>query len=288
MILHYIEISCKWQICKESEGVFMGGYSELSKRMKDDYENVVKPRLNDKEPIIIRIDGKAFRTFTRNLKKPFDDLFVRSMQQTVKYLCENIPNIIFGYQQSDEISLLLIKDEISTPWFNYDMQKLSSVSASMATMVFNNSFRQNANTWISEYHAWCNIAYDCDEEKDAYERALNNAMRLGAMFDSRCFNIAREDVIDYFFWRQSDASRASIRMAAQVHFSHQQLLKKTRDDIRYMLRDRKGIDWESFPIAYKWGVCCIKDEQGWKLDAQIPLFTNKNREYIEKLIGEKR
>ena len=266
----------------------MGGYSELSKRMKDDYENVVKPRLNDKEPIIIRIDGKAFRTFTKNLKKPFDDLFVRSMQQTVKYLCENIPNIIFGYQHSDEISLLLIKDEISTPWFNYDVQKVSSVSASMATMVFNNSFRQNANTWISEYHAWCNMAYDCDEEKDAYEEALNKAMCLGAMFDSRCFNIAREDVINYFFWRQSDASRASIRMTAQVYFSHQQLLKKTRDDIRYMLRDQKGIDWESFPIAYKWGVCCIKDEQGWKLDTQIPLFKNKNREYIEKLIGERR
>ena len=115
---------------------------ELGKRMKEYYENIPKIKLMRRTPVIIRIDGKAFHTFTRGFKRPFDEILIKSMQETTKYLCEKIQGCVLGYTQSDEISLLLIdyKNLNSSAWFDYEVQKMCSISASMATMAFNKSF----------------------------------------------------------------------------------------------------------------------------------------------------
>ena len=81
----------------------------LGNRMKSYYENISKTQLIRKTPVALRIDGKAFHTFTRNLKKPFDDILMKSMQDTMKYLCANIQGCVFGYTQSDEITLILFE-----------------------------------------------------------------------------------------------------------------------------------------------------------------------------------
>ena len=123
----------------------MPTHDDLGTRMKDYYETIPKTRLMRRTPVAIRIDGKAFHTFTRGLKKPFDKILIKSMQDTMKYLCENIQGCVFGYTQSDEITLILIDYQTLTSqaWFNYEVQKMCSIAASMATMAFNKAFKPN-------------------------------------------------------------------------------------------------------------------------------------------------
>ena len=119
--------------------------TSLGDRMKNNYENVNRFYLTRRMPVIIRMDMKAGHTFTRGMKKPFDDIFVKTMQNTMKYLCENIQGCVIGYTQSDEISLVLTDyAELTTDaWFGNNLQKMCSVSASMATLAFNKAFNDN-------------------------------------------------------------------------------------------------------------------------------------------------
>ena len=122
---------------------------DLGTRMKEYYENVYRFGLTRRTPVAIRIDGKAFHTFTRGFQKPFDDVLVRSMQRTMKYLCENIQGCKLGYTQSDEITLILTDyDTLTTDaWFGYELQKMCSIAASMATMAFNKFFDEEVDMW---------------------------------------------------------------------------------------------------------------------------------------------
>ena len=130
---------------------------ELGKRMKENYEQVPKYRLMRRTPVIIRIDGKAFHSFTKGFQRPFDEVFGKTMTQTMEYLCENIQGCIFGYKQSDEISLVLsdYKRFNSEAWFDYEVQKMCSIAASMATMAFNKFFYKNVQSFNTKSsHEW--------------------------------------------------------------------------------------------------------------------------------------
>jgi tRNA(His) 5'-end guanylyltransferase len=124
-------------------------HDDLGTRMKTFYEEVPKTRLTRRTPVAIRIDGKAFHTFTRGFDKPFDEVLGNAMVATMKYLCENIQGCVFGYTQSDEITLILIDYQklTSSAWFDYEVQKICSIAASMATMEFNRQFNEEANEW---------------------------------------------------------------------------------------------------------------------------------------------
>lgn len=107
-------------------------HDDLGKRMKEFYEQVPKTRLVRRMPVAIRLDGKAFHTFTRGFQKPFDDVLIAAMQDTMQYLCENIQGCVLGYHQSDEITLILVdyKNLNSSAWFDYEVQKMCSIAAS--------------------------------------------------------------------------------------------------------------------------------------------------------------
>ena len=203
-------------------------HDELGKRMKI-YEAVPKTKLVRRMPVAIRIDGKAFHTFTRGFQKPFDSVLMKSMQETMQYLCKNIQGCVFGYTQSDEITLILVdyKKLNSSAWFDYEVQKICSIAASMATMAFNKFFRDNVGDYLYEN-------YD-DQYLADYIKTLQNAVDKGAMFDARCFNIPKEEVTNLVYWRQLDASRNSIQMVGQACFSHKELQNKSCNDIQDML-----------------------------------------------------
>ena len=259
-------------------------HDDLGNRMKEFYEQVPKFRLTRRIPVAIRLDGKAFHTFTKGFKKPFDEVLGKAMRETMKYLCENIQGCVFGYTQSDEITLILIDYQTLTTdaWFNYEIQKMCSIAASMATMAFNRSFRYNAEI---------EMVFTKDEK---YKEILLNAIIKGAMFDARCFNIPKEEVANLIYWRQLDASRNSIQMVGQANFSHKELQNKSCNDIQDMLMLQKGINWNDFPTHLKRGSCCIRNHdydefginwgEGWRIDTEIPIFKNEGREYIEKFI----
>ena len=267
----------------------------LGDRMKT-YEATSKTYLVRRTPVIIRIDGKAFHTFTKGFKKPFDDIFVKSMQETMKYLCENIQGCVFGYTQSDEISLLLIDytNLESCAWFDNQVQKIVSVAASMATMYFNKIFNESRADYVDSI-----MCFQDSDIEDTYLRALYRASQNGALFDARAFNLPKEEVTNYFIWRQNDASRNSVNSVAQAYFSHKELQGKSNSQMQDMLMLQKQVNWNDFPIHLKRGCSCFRipekevilvDLSGnevakekihakWYIDLENPIFT-QDRDYI--------
>lgn len=235
------------------------------------------------------------------------------MQDTMKYLCENVQGVILGYCQSDEISLILVdyKKLNSSAFFDYEVQKVCSITASMATMAFNKYFLINMDNWgYDNMPGWAdggtNEKIDPQLKKLCDSYIMSN--EKGAMFDSRCFNIPKEEVTNYIYWRQADASRNSIQMVGQANFSHKELKNKSCNDIQDMLMTQKGINWNDLPTYQKRGSCCIKetyfvDRDGqeiivnesnkdnaterirWIIDREIPIFKGEGREYVERLIN---
>ncbi len=267
-------------------------YDSLGDRMKG-YENISRFYLTRRSPVIIRVDGKAFHTFTRGLKRPFDDILMSVMQETAKYLCKNISGCKLAYVQSDEISLLITDyDTIDTQaWFDNNLQKIVSVSASLATLAFNKF--------------WCAVV-DCEIEaantapfttdENSYIMTILDK-RFKATFDSRAFIIPKDEVCNYFIWRQQDATRNSIQSLAQANFPHKELNGLNSSKLQDKLMLEKSINWNDLSVPCKRGVCVyyerkplatdngeIKMEQfGWTIDEDIPIFT-QNREYIERFI----
>lgn len=240
--------------------------TKLGDRMKG-YENITRNHLISRMPVVLRLDGKSFHTFTRGFEKPFDRVMIRSMQETMKYLCEHIQGCVLGYTQSDEITLVLVDyEKLNTcSWFDNNIQKMCSVASSMATYVFN-------KTMLS-YSGYGNI----------YREKVE---KMGAFFDCRAFNVPKEEVTNVCLWRQNDCIRNSKQSLGQAYFSHKELHGKSTEDIVTMVKEKAGILWNNLPIDRQRGSCCIKDGEGhWFIDNNIPEFKGEGREYIEKLIN---
>ena len=264
----------------------------LGKRMKEYYEQVPKTRLVRRTPVAIRLDGKAFHTFTRGFKKPFDEILIKTMQETMKKLCENIQGCVLGYTQSDEITLILqdYKTVDTAAWFDYEVQKMCSIASSMCTLYFNQIFRTNINAAF---------AGKTGEELGDYHKVMCLARDKGAMFDARVFNLPKEEVTNLIYWRQLDATRNSIQMVGQANFSHKELQGKSCNQIQDMIMLESGINLNDLTDYQKRGSCCVKKyytagdsndpellytRSQWVIDLNIPKFVNEDRNYIESLI----
>lgn len=276
--------------------------TELAKRMKG-YEAVSGSLLTKRTPVILRFDGKAFHTFTRGFEKPYDKIFMKTMQETMMYLCQNIQGCVLGYTQSDEISLVLVdyKRIDTQPWLGYRTQKMTSIGASMATLAFNKIFKQNVNEYWSTL-----MEFDMmDEEQDRLCDTYWKAVEKGAMFDCRAFNIPKEEVTNNIYWRQFDAMKNSVQMLGRCYFNEKELYKKNTDAIKSMLVEKFGVSWDEMPTEFKRGSCCVKtditvccaseNEDGsietwaterphWEIDKEIPVFKGDGREYVDMLV----
>lgn len=290
----------------------------LDERMKT-YEAVPKHYLTRRIPVIIRLDGNAFHTFTKEFIKPFDHALMRAMEDTMEYLCIHIPGCVLGYKQSDEITLVLIdyQNLETDAWFNYSVEKLCSITASMATYAFDRFFRFEASTWL-EYCQKQLKPYSSAEltnypkyltpdgipisRMDIFHQFARYSYNIdqGAFFDARVFNVPKDEVMNCLVWRQQDARRNSIQMVGQYNFSSKELHGKSTEDIIEMLKKERSIDWNDFASECKYGVCCIKrkvhvepdssnekakptDRLKWVIDREIPIF-NEQPNYIEDLI----
>ncbi len=234
------------------------------------YENISRIYLTRRMPIIIRVDGKAFHSFTRGFKRPFDEILHQTMWETGIALCKNIEGCQLAYIQSDEISLLLTDYEnIKTEaWFGKNIQKMVSISASIATLAFNKEFPRLSSG------------------EEPYAKKYNQAT-----FDSRVFVLPKEEVNNYFIWRQQDATRNSILSVGQSNFSHKELQNMSCNKVQDKLFLEKQINFNDFETWQKRGVCIIKEieivndveRRKWEVDMDIPIFT-EDRNYIEGLL----
>jgi tRNA(His) 5'-end guanylyltransferase len=268
----------------------MAVHDNLGTRMKEYYEAIPKHRLMRRTPVAIRIDGRAFHTFTRGFQKPFDEVLGNAMARTMEYLCQNIQGAKLGYTQSDEITILLTDyDTLETDaWFDYEVQKICSVAASMATMAFNNFFADEALAYILKNDKRIEAGYsktlalaDRSENLTNYEKILMRAIEKGAMFDARCFNIPKEEACNLVYWRQLDAARNSVQMVGQANFSHNELQCLSCNMIQDKLFAERGINWSEFETRWKRGVAWTK-ETG--IDWNMPILKGENRKYVDELI----
>jgi tRNA(His) guanylyltransferase len=228
----------------------------LGDRMKL-YEAITDIRMTRRMPVVVRLDGRAFHSWTKRqkLERPFDDRFRRTMAEAAWQVCQNIPTSVLAYTQSDEISILLFnynKFE-SQPYCDNRVQKLVTHAASIAASVL-----------TLEYQTL-------------------------TIFDGRAFALPEAEVCNYFIERQQDCVRNSIQMVGQANFSHKQLQKKSCPEIQEMLFQEKGINWSKYPTDKKRGICVKRISPDgllttWRTrDLDIPEFS-KNRAYIEELL----
>lgn len=242
--------------------------TSLGDRMKL-YEAAARPVLSPRTPVILRVDGKAFHTFTRKAKKPFDDTLIDLMNNTAIELCKNIQGAQMAYVQSDEISVLIhgYKKFNSSPWFDNTIQKMTSVGASVATAALN-----------------------CQLFDQGGEKFLE--FKPPVYFDGRVFTVPEADVCNYFLWRQQDCMRNSVQMVARSIFSHKDCNNKNGTELAAMCKEF-GVDYETISVHYRRGRCISKEmfqntdgttRSRWSVDNSIPVFS-EDREYVNKFLA---
>ena len=269
----------------------------LGDRIKSKFENVFRYSIPQRTYGIVRIDGKAFHTFTRRLEKPYCIPLVEALDAAALTLAKEMMGCQLAYGQSDEYSFLftdLSKDEdgeykeTTEMWFSGNIQKIASVSASIFTAAFNRK-------WFADFRNF---------SQEAYESRLDGNPHM-ATFDARVFVIpSRVDVAQYFHWRQVDATRNSLNMLASCHFSHKELQGKDQASKHEMLHE-KGINWNNMPIPFKRGRVVRREpnkrtvsyvhkktketktqeveEMAWIVDQKIPVF-GREKAYLDRLI----
>lgn len=166
--------------------------------------------LTRRTPVIVRLDGRAFHTYTRKCSKPFDGKLMGAMVEAAYAVANEISGFKLAYTQSDEVSFLITDyDELETQaWFGYNQSKVESVCASIMTAHFNAFMGRD------------DLAY----------------------FDARAFNVPENEIANYFLWRAKDWERNSLNMYASAHFTHKQLHGKTQADRHEMLHEI-GKNW---------------------------------------------
>lgn len=225
---------------------------ELGDRMKKLYENRTRILLPRRTYTIIRVDGKAFHTYTRGCARPFDAGLMADMDETACYLCKNIQGAKFGFVQSDEISILITDfDTLGTDaWFDGNIQKIVSVAASMATAKFNQL------RWIR----YVNERYNNGTEEVGWVWFMDAAKLKLAEFDARTFTIPSDvEVENYFIWRQQDTVRNSISSVAQTLYSSNELNGKNMSVQQEMIF-QKGLNWNDYTPQEKRGRFIFKQE----------------------------
>lgn len=263
----------------------MNKKDSLGDRMKC-YETVSKNFLMRRQPVIIRLDMKAGHSFTRGFNKPFDEIFIKSMQETMKYLCRNIQGCVLGYTQSDEITLVLCDyQKLDTDaWFRYNVQKITSVSASIATFAFNRSFCQFLAKWTMENFKFGENYNNVSKSVMKLNNSYSVAAEKGALFDSRAFNVPVNEVNNCLLWRQQDATRNSIQSLAQSLYSRKEIEGINTKKLQDKMFSEKGVNWNDLSTIQKRGSCCVKNKTGtWFIDDNIPIFS-QNTEYINNRI----
>jgi tRNA(His) 5'-end guanylyltransferase len=226
---------------------------ELGERMKRDYEDALRLYVPRRTHLVIRIDGRAFHRFTRDLERPYCRALADALDEAALQLASEMIGCRFAYGQSDEYSFVLTDTEPADAalWFDGNVQKIVSVSASLFTAAFNKAY---------------------------------SGPEPGA-FDSRLLVIAqRSEVEKYLLWRQLDASANSLNMLASAHFAHKELVGKSTAE-KHDLLHAKGVNWAKQPADFKRGRAIIRESvSGWRIDRDIPIF-NREPSYLERALG---
>jgi tRNA(His) 5'-end guanylyltransferase len=220
------------------------------------YETVPRTSLTPRMPMIVRVDGRAFHTWVKQLGEhgeglPWSTLMRDAMTEVVRALMREITGAKLAYLQSDEVSVLVTDYDKpgSQAWFAKIAQKVCSVSAAVATAAFNRAVLEAVL-----------LRYDVREMEGTTGSLDMRRLPTPAHFDARTFVVPQDDVCNYFVWRQQDATRNSVSMLAQHHFNHDELQGKSWGVMQEMLFSEKDINWNDCPTWQKRGWCVLRQE----------------------------
>lgn len=191
--------------------VLLTAQDALGDRIKKNYENVTRYVLPRRTYTILRLDGRAFHSFTKSMDRPYDLHMMEAMSSVTRHMV-NHTGAKIGYTQSDEISLLLtdFNKPSTEAWFGGNIQKMASIAAAECSVHFNDFLGGASAKYVGSL----------------------------ATFDCRVFTIPDPvEVANYFIWRKKDCARNSISMAAQAVFSHKELQGKSSAEMIRMLDD---------------------------------------------------
>jgi len=226
--------------------------------------NLLPPRM----PAVLRVDGRAFHTFTRGFDSPFDGIIEACMDRVATALCEEIGTARLAYGQSDEVSVLLVDyANLGTEqWFGGRRSKMESTAASIATAAFNEALHE---AWLSSLNP-------------DRSRFLRSKL-FRAHFDARVFPVPTDDAINYFFWRQRDAVRNSVLTAGQASLPRRQMHGMKCDDVKVALAEL-GRPWEELPVRRQRGFAVARapssrTTSAWTIDREPPVF-GEDRAYV--------
>lgn len=248
----------------------------LGDRMKG-YEGASRTVLPAKMPVIVRVDGRAFHTYASDAEKPFDRKLMNAMNEVALKLCREMSNAVLAYVQSDEISVLLVdyKSPDTQAWFGGVIAKMVSIAASYASVEMT---MQSRHVFL-------------EGQTGSYHRE--------ATFDARAFVLPKEEVCNYFIWRQQDWVRNSLQMLSRSLYSHKELDGKGQSQMHEMCF-QKGVNWAKLDNDLRRGRGIIKrprafiipagpkagetiERMEWVVDYELPQFT-ADRQYIEGLL----
>ena len=273
-------------------------WTPVDDSIKEQYENSAKTNLDKTQYIVVRIDGRSFSRLMKDFQKPHDKYFQQAMNDTMMHLCRNILNCRIGYTQTDEITLILAPptNKNSPVWLNYNVQKMCSAVASMATLEFNRAFQSATQ----QFRRQVNNCFTCTSQENDLVTAYEKVIKKGGGFDARVFSVPEQEVVNVLIWRQKYTIYNALRAAGRVYFFSQELQGKSDKKIRQMLA-RKGLNYDSLPSTFRLGACCIKTviqnpdvdikdgyypKEKWILDTNVPVFS-QNREYIKSALSAK-
>lgn len=253
------------------------------------YRNMTDYRLLPNSYVMVMLDGRSFsHKIKKRFKRPFDDEFIRIMNETAQYVAKNISGCKLAYVQSDEINLVLYDKSTQEPFFGNRMCKLLSIIASMASGKFNQlMFEYNIRQM-----SYDNTKMDCEDTlysiKDAM--AAMSSMPLYE-FDCKVWNVPNvNDAFAGILYRQNDCIRNSKEAVAQDKFSADELHKKRTDEQIVMVREKFGIDWYTdFDDGKKYGRFIIPQlvtfsenckRRKWTINNAFPLSDENNRKEL--------
>lgn len=236
----------------------------IGDRMKA-YEQAYRQTLLPNAPYIARLDGRAFSNYTQKMKfkKPFDMIFVETMQEVTKSLMDKTQAIL-GYTQSDEITLVFKAENIV---FNGRVDKICSTFASMATLLFTVKLTETIKKHI--------------DDKETQEEMINNSLSFLPTFDCRVFSVpSKREALNAVVWREFDAVKNSIQMLAQSLFSHKSLQNLNSKQLQYKMLTEKEVNWNDLDLVLKRGTYFVRR----KIEINVPeILQNKEEEKFKQI-----
>ena len=261
---------------------------------KSYYENSPYTFLKREEMAAVVLRGENYEDFTKNFQKPYDTIFLASMKKALQYLCRSIPSCLAGYTSRFDMAVFFsAPDSFETPsWYNYDMNRIATLASSMASFAFNRIFEKAADSYVMSGNNF-------DEtRKFTAMQGYVSSIDAGALFTAKCFNIKKEQIADYLYLLQKNTIDAAIHEMGLLYFREDELSGKSSSEIQFMVFDRAGINFDSYPSSFRHGSFCVRNrerngmlinpaaEKGdWVPDPEFPLLKPDCRDYLQGILG---